>query len=260
MSKKQKQNQNLITIISGVGALLIGLVGGYFIKESPNKQSTSQNQNNQLAEIQTDCDDTLYKVSKVIDADTITLENGQKVRLIGIDGPEKGECFYDESLKFTKDLLENQYVKIQKDISEVDNYNRLLRYVIIPKSGEDNILVNDYLTDEGQVLSVSSAPDLRYRDLMATSQQQAIRANKGLWNQCQYEPEYAKYREQGAEPPSQNCLIKGNISERGYGKTYLLPGCDNYQTTKVDLRKGEQYFCSEEEAQKAGYRKATNCP
>lgn len=259
MSKKQKTNQNLTAVLAGAVALIIGAFSGYVLSEKP----TTNNQTpNQPAEIQTDCDDTLYKVSKVIDADTITLENGQKVRLIGIDGPEKGECFYNESLKFTQNLLQNKYVKIQKDISSTDNYDRLLRYVILPNENPkaDNILINDYLVDQGQALSVSSAPDLRYRDLMATSQQQAIRENKGLWSKCQYEPEYAKYREQGAEAPSQDCLIKGNISERGYGKTYLLPGCDNYQKTKVDLRKGEQYFCSEAEAQEAGYRKATNCP
>ncbi len=257
--KTKMRKLNTRTIITAAVTFLVGAslsVAGIFSGGEDKKEGTCS------AEIVTDCDSKLYLVSKVIDADTIKLENGQKVRLIGVDAPEKGECYYQEGVEFATKLLKGKYVRVEKDISGVDQYDRLVRYIVIPNENpkEDNILVNDYLIESGIALSVSSAPDLRYRDLMATSQQDAIRKNLGLWKECQYEPEFLKYREQGAEPPSQDCLIKGNISERGYGKIYMVPGCDNYETTKVDLRKGEQYFCSEEKAEKAGYRKATNCP
>jgi len=261
--KKMKQKLPVIPTVKffivAVFIFILGIVGGsLFPKEKELKESAPECP----GEIITDCDSKLYLVSKVIDGDTIKIKDGKKVRLIGIDAPEKGECYYSKSADFLRELLLGKYARLEKDISEADNYDRWLRYVIIPadKNKGDNILVNDYLVKEGQAKSVSSSPDLRYRDLMATSQQKAIRENKGIWKACQYEPEYLKYREQNTEPPSENCLIKGNISERGYGKTYLLPGCDNYKTVKIDLRKGEQYFCSEEEAQKAGFRKATNCP
>jgi len=67
-------------------------------------------------------------------------------------------------------------------------------------------------------------------------------------------------REKDSGPSDPECIIKGNISEKGYGKTYLIPGCDNYKNVKIDQRKGEKYFCTEEEAFEAGFRKATNCP
>lgn len=245
--------------IAAVFIFVLGIAGGsLFPKEKALKENTSECP----GEIITGCDMTLYLVSKVIDGDTIKIKDGEKVRLIGIDAPEKGECHYGESADFLKELLLGRYAWLEKDISETDDYGRWLRYVILPadKNKEDNILVNDYLVKEGLVKSVSSSPDLRYRDLMATSQQKAIRENKGIWKACRYEPEYFKYREQGAESPSENCRIKGNISERGYGRIYLLPGCDNYKTVKIDPCKGEQYFCSEEEATEAGFRKATNCP
>jgi micrococcal nuclease len=256
MKKNKKDFKNfLVYLMAGI----VGILGGVWLMFDSNLMVDNQKQ---PAEIQTDCDVNLYKVSKVIDIDTIKLENGEKVRLIGVDGPENNECYFKESKQFLEDLLLNKYVRLEKDISGVDDYKRLLRYVILPKSNpeEDNILVNDYVVRNGQALSVSSAPDLRFRDLMASSQQIAMRENLGLWGECEYEPEYLKFREQGAEPPSENCIIKGNISERGYGKTYLLPGCDNYNTVKIDLKKGEQYFCTEKEAQEAGFRKATNCP
>ncbi len=55
------------------------------------------------------------------------------------------------------------------------------------------------------------------------------------------------------------CVIKGNISYKTGEKIYHLPGCPNYKSTKIDTRYGERWFCTEEEAVKAGWRKAYNC-
>ena len=82
-----------------------------------------------------------------------------------------------------------------------------------------------------------------------------------MWGVCDYkEKNDTNLREQDSKPTNSECIIKGNISEKGYGKTYLIPGCDNYERVKIDIRKGEQYFCSEADAEAAGFRKATNCP
>ena len=48
------------------------------------------------------------------------------------------------------------------------------------------------------------------------------------------------------------CRIKGNIS--GSGKIYHVPGSDSYERTKIDESKGEQWFCTQEEARAAGWR------
>ncbi len=47
------------------------------------------------------------------------------------------------------------------------------------------------------------------------------------------------------------CKIKGNINSKGK-KLYHLPGMNNYEAVKA-----EKMFCSEEEAQKAGFTKAS---
>jgi len=54
------------------------------------------------------------------------------------------------------------------------------------------------------------------------------------------------------------CEIKGNINDSGE-KIYHLPGCDSYVQTQIDESRGERWFCSEAEAQSAGWRKALNC-
>jgi hypothetical protein len=57
---------------------------------------------------------------------------------------------------------------------------------------------------------------------------------------------------QSQAPPSNECRIKGNISERGH--IYHAPGSRWYDETKIDESKGERWFCTVEEAEKAGWR------
>lgn len=57
---------------------------------------------------------------------------------------------------------------------------------------------------------------------------------------------------------SQQCTIKGNISSKKE-KIYHLPGCGSYEKTVIDESAGERWFCSEQEAVEAGWRKAKNC-
>ncbi len=52
-----------------------------------------------------------------------------------------------------------------------------------------------------------------------------------------------------------NLLIKGNISAKG-DRIYHMPGSRSYVSTQIDTKQGERYFCSEAEAQAAGWRAA----
>ena len=54
-----------------------------------------------------------------------------------------------------------------------------------------------------------------------------------------------------------SCTIKGNISSGG--KIYHMIGCGSYAKTVIDETKGEKWFCTEQEAINAGWRKALNC-
>jgi len=57
------------------------------------------------------------------------------------------------------------------------------------------------------------------------------------------------------------CDIEGNLGKREHGekKTYHYSGCSEYDRVVVELDIGEQWFCSEEEAIKAGYKKSEHC-
>ena len=226
----------LIVFLAGI------LAGGRVINEERKEKETG-----------------LYSVQRVIDGDTFRLQDNQRVRIIGIDSPEKGGCYYNEARVALKNLIEGKNVRLDKDISEKYHYGRLLRHAVLV-SAEANIIVGRYMVENGFARAVNSPPDNRYHFLLASAQNKAKRENKGLWQACPQDNKVNNLRERDTGPDNPNCIIKGNISEKGYGKTYLIPGCDNYNLVKIDQRKGEKYFCTEKEAQAAGFRKATNCP
>lgn len=62
----------------------------------------------------------------------------------------------------------------------------------------------------------------------------------------------------GAQTSGQQCLIKGNVSSKGE-RIYHLPGCRHYNSTNIDPKRGERWFCSEQEAVAAGWRRTKVC-
>lgn len=127
----------------------------------------------------------MYKVKRVVDGDTIELENGQKVRYIGIDTPETVkpnsavECFGKEASNKNKELVEGKTVRLEKDVSETDRFGRLLRYVYV-----DDIFVNDFLVREGYANSASFPPDIKNQDRFRDAEVEAKSNNRGLWSTC----------------------------------------------------------------------------
>lgn len=69
------------------------------------------------------------RVASVSDGDTIELENGQSVRLIGINAPDRGEDGFELSRDYLKDLIEGEEVKLEYDSYQEDKFGRLLAYV-----------------------------------------------------------------------------------------------------------------------------------
>lgn len=208
--------------------------------------------------------DGLVEVTRVVDGDTIIISGERKVRLLGINAPESGDCFYEESKDALTELIEGEYVGLKKDVSGMDNFGRLLRYVLLPNSNEyaKDIIVNNYLLREGYADVEPASQDRVYRSLFASSRNQAIMERNGMWGACEDSGETAETEyplEGNEEPTDPNCTIKGNVSRLNLGKTYFLVGCSNYDKTKVDFSKGERYFCTEEEAIEAGFTKSGNC-
>jgi len=226
-----------------------------------NDEQITNSQPTSTSEI-VDSDDGVL-VSKVIDGDTIEIEGGMKVRYIGIDTPEtshptKGvQCFGRQATERNRQLVEGKKVILEKDISETDKYGRLLRYIWIRSTGSGQAdLVNEILVKEGFAFSSSYPPDIKYQERFRQAEIQARGSNKGLWGQCGFARlTNGQVVGQANTILDGDCLIKGNISSSGE-KIYHMPGQRYYNQTAITESKGERWFCSEEEAQKAGWRKS----
>jgi len=208
-----------------------------------------------------DSKDRLYLVTEVIDGDTIEINGSDRVRFLGIDAPERGECYFSESKEALSNLIEGEYVRLEKDISGVDFYGRLLRYVFLPQEDTmDDTFINDYMLEQGFADIYEASQDKRYRGILMHGRNEAVTMGKGMWSACEQELEKKTERfETHNFPPDLTCVIKGNVSKSGYGKVYFLPGCADYQRTKIDFEKGDMYFCTEQEAIAAGFRKSASC-
>lgn len=201
-----------------------------------------------------------YKVVRVIDGDTFELKSGERVRLMGIDAPDEEECYYKESKDALEKLVTGKTVELRKDVTDLDEYGRLLRHAILQSGGgaENSILVEEYLVRDGFAVSRSNPRDKLYYKLLLEAKNQAQVAKRGLWGAC--DTKSTEPTQGDTPPPSARCSIKGNISLHNYEKSYILKECSQYSQTKIDPTLGEKYFCSEAEAQKAGFTKAANCP
>ena len=135
-------------------------------------------------------------VSRAVDGDTLKLENGERVRLIGIDTPEmhESEKLYRDSARskqdistiqklgrrayeFTKNLVEGKRVSLEFDVEKHDKYGRLLAYVYL----KDGTFVNGKIVEEGFASLMTIPPNVKYADLFFKLYQEARNNRRGLW-------------------------------------------------------------------------------
>jgi len=180
-----------------------------------------------------------------------------KVRYIGVDTPETVDprrpvgCYGREASERNRELVEGKTVGLEKDISETDDFGRLLRYVWL-----DGEMVNAILVREGYAVASTYPPDVKHQELFLSLQREAMDAGLGLWGPACASPtaqsatgvcDYS-----GADRP----VIKGNISQSTGEKIYHVPGGEFYDKTVIDEASGERWFCTEQEAVAAGWRKS----
>lgn len=221
-----------------------------------------------LSSIQTDVAGgevtTLYRVTTVIDGDTIEVDyfgTLRRVRYIGVDTPETVhpsrpvECFGREAAARNRELVADQWVRLERDISDTDKYGRLLRYVYV-----DNVMVNETLVADGFANVSTYPPDVRHVEEFRSAEATARTERRGLWGAGCEAVSDTPISAVPNELSEGQCLIKGNISQSSGERIYHVPGCEYYPQTVITSAVGERWFCTEAEALAAGWRKAGNCP
>ncbi len=129
------------------------------------------------------------KVVRIVDGDTIVVALGGKnvkVRYIGMDTPEDVdpnspvEPMSREAAAANQSLVGGKTVVLEKDVSETDQYGRLLRYVWL-SSGSGWTLVNLELVRRGLASAATYPPDVKYVDLFTSTETTARAGLVGLW-------------------------------------------------------------------------------
>jgi len=122
-------------------------------------------------------EEDFFLVTRVIDGDTIEIETGERVRLICMDTPERGEKGYIESSNYLQSLILNKEVKLVKDISEVGKYGRLVRYIYLL----DGTFVNKKMVEEGYAEVYWYEPDTTLCPIIQDAEDYAKRNDLGMW-------------------------------------------------------------------------------
>jgi len=115
-------------------------------------------------------------VSRIIDGDTIEIDSGKRVRLIGIDSPERGAPFYFESKKGLEDMILKKQIRLEKDVSETDKYGRLLRYIYL-----ENTFVNLEMLKQGYAVAWTVPPDVKNSSKFISAEKEAREKGLGVW-------------------------------------------------------------------------------
>ena len=135
-------------------------------------------------------------VKRAVDGDTLVLEDGERVRFIGIDTTEMHESnklerdirrsgqdkstivkLGKQAYQFTKGLVEGKRVSLEFDVEKYDKYKRLLAYVYL----KDGTFVNAEIVKQGYASLMTIPPNVKYADLFQKLYREARESRRGLW-------------------------------------------------------------------------------
>lgn len=182
-----------------------------------------------------------YSVESVADGDTFMTAEKQIVRLSAIDSPEKGRCGSIEAQTTLAQLVLDKPVYLK--ILYHDSYSRFSSLVYT-----DEGLINEKMLRSGWAL-LNDRDGVGMKELKEATDE-AQEKKLGLFSEkCT----------QMVNKDHPKCNIKGNTNTNSNEDFYHMPGCTHYDQVEVQLYEGDQWFCTEAEAQKAGFKKAETC-
>jgi micrococcal nuclease len=147
-------------------------------------------------------------VKRVVDGDTFLMSDGERVRLLGIDTPEKYESqkldkdaeisnqdkktiqkLGEMASDYAKELVEGKKVKLVREpnYQDRDKYGRLLRYVYL----EDGTLINAKIIQDGFAQVYDRFP-ISKLDEFRKYQKEARENNRGLWGDVEGLKQFSK--------------------------------------------------------------------
>lgn len=196
---------------SGVGIALLFLfstsLGAGFLREGP------------------------YRVTHVVDGDTIDIDTGERIRLSGINAPEAGECYADKATRALETLVLGKEIYLEHDFEEKDKYGRTLGYLYV-----NDTFVNGYLVQDGFVKVFDKyRNETRLYDALKEIEEEPKSENLGIW---------------ACTDPKEGCLYVASKNSKVYHK----PDCKWAKKIKP-----ENLICFHSEEELIGYEPAKSC-
>jgi micrococcal nuclease len=183
-----------------------------------------------------------YQASKVIDGDTIELDNGERVRYIGIDTPEfranqEPDPYAQEAYEANYNLVDGKEAYLEFDVQERERYDRMLAYTYF-----DDLFIYTWLVENGYTQIMTIPPNVTYQDLLLELQTKTREENRGIW-----EIEPVENKKEDSEFP-----YVGNKNSKKFHHYYCGSVDDMKEKNKV-------FFLTREDAVEAGYVPCKRC-
>jgi micrococcal nuclease len=128
--------------------------------------------------------ETPYVVQRTIDGDTLLLEDGTRVRLIGIDTPEiarddrPAEPWAEEAAQWVGDRVTGKEIRLEFDFERYDRYERTLAYVYL-----DDLLLNEEIIRQGfSRAQLQYNYSARMKKRFQKAEEEARNAGRGIWS------------------------------------------------------------------------------
>lgn len=181
-----------------------------------------------------------HQAIKVVDGDTFVTSENQIIRLASVDTPAIENCGGKEAQQLLVKLISGKplYLKVLFN----DQFKRLISDVYTPDGP-----VNEMMLASGWAYYARGIG--RETDQMRLAGESARKKELGVFGKC--------VEKENLKQPK--CIIKAQGSTNNAGDLYRFPGCGQYESTIVQTYLGDEWFCTEKEALKAGYTKASDC-
>ncbi|WP_180903899.1 thermonuclease family protein [Nonomuraea indica] len=165
------------------------------------------------------------KIVKIVDGDTIDVRRGGKVirvRLLEVDTPERGQCWFKTATARTASLLRlGSTTYLLRDKEPKDRYGRSLFYVFNSKG----VHVNRNLVRYGYGKAALYMPNDKYIRIMRAEEAKAKREKLRIWSsRCDTggttptpTPTPTPSNPSGTDPRYRTC---GDANAAGYGPYY----------------------------------------
>lgn len=148
----------------------------------------------------------LVEVINIVDGDTVDAQfrdgSVRRVRYIGINTPERDELCAAEATAANAALVAGKTVAMRRDVSQTDQYDRLLRYVYV-----GGLFVNAQLVIDGWAEAVRYPPDVTFGDWFDYLETVAVAANlgchpTGVFGEADVQPSQPLEAGQSPPPPA----------------------------------------------------------